>query len=190
VLKERSDEELLQSIASQDAAALEALYGRYGGLTFSLALRITGSRETAEEVVQESFLSAWNRGGTYRADRGTARAWLLSIVHHRAIDVVRARAARGAQVALDEEAPFPARDDIWRDVEQTLDREAIGRAMVALPLEQRESISLAYFAGLTYPEISNRLGIPLGTVKSRMRLGLEKLRTLMAEPAGSDRLPS
>jgi RNA polymerase sigma-70 factor (ECF subfamily) len=190
VVTERSDEELLRSIAVQDTAALEALYSRYGGLTFSLALRITGSRETAEEVVQESFLSAWNRGTTYRPDRGSARAWLLSIVHHRAIDVVRARNARGVPVVLDEEAPFPAPDDIWRDVEQTLDREAIGKALVALPNEQRESILLAYFAGFSYPEISERLGVPLGTVKSRMRLGLEKLRILMAEPSGSGISPS
>lgn len=180
--RERSDEELLQAIVAQDVEALESLYARYGGLAFSLALRITGNRETAEEVVQESFLSVWRRGASYRAARGSARTWLLGITHHRAIDVIRARGARGPMVALEDEDQLAGSDDIWQDVERRLDRQAIRKALAELPAEQRQSIELAYFAGFTYPEIASRLGVPLGTIKSRMRLGLEKLRVLMAEP--------
>ena len=183
---ERSDQELLQGIAAEDVEALEALYARYGGLAFSLALRITGNHGTAEEVVQESFLSAWRRGSTYRSERGTARSWLLGVVHHQAIDVVRALAARGPVVELDDDMPLVAKDDIWREVEQTLDREAIIGALAELPVEQRQSIELAYFGGFSYPEIARRLGLPLGTIKSRLRLGLEKLRVLMVDPASAD----
>lgn len=176
---ERSDEDLVRAIAERDAESLEALYARYASLSFSLALRITRSRETAEEVVQEAFLSAWRRAGTFTLMRGSARSWLLSIVHHRAIDVVRARNARGPTVPLDDELPLASGDDPWSQVARTLDREAIGSALAALPEDQRRCIALAYFGGLAYPEIAERLGIPLGTVKSRLRLAIEKLRPLM-----------
>jgi len=183
VTGERSDEELLRGVGARDVMALEALYDRYGNLAFSLALRLTGSRETAEDVVQESFLSAWKGAATYRADRGTARTWLLGITHNRAVDSLRARMARAPVTPLDDDLQLAADDDIWRAVEQKLDREAIRDALEGLPPEQRESIQLAYFAGLSYPEIAQRLSVPLGTVKSRMRLGIEKLRILMANPA-------
>lgn len=178
---EASDEELLQGIVAEDVEALESLYARYGGLAFSLALRITGSREAAEDVVQEAFLSAWRRALTYKPERGSARSWLLGIIHNRAIDAVRARRVGGPTVPLDEGMPLAAKDNPLETVEQNLDREAIRRAMTTLPDEQRQSIELAYFSGFSYPEIAQRLGVPLGTIKSRMRLGLEKLRVLMAD---------
>ena len=180
---ERSDEELLQAVAAQDAAALEALYARYGGLSFSLAFRVTGNRETAEEVVQEAFLSAWRRGSTYVAGRGSARAWLLGVVHHRAIDMVRSRVARGPTVALDDIGEIEGGGDPWPVVQQKLDRETIRGALILLPTEQRRCIELAYFAGYSYPEIAEQLGVPLGTIKSRLRLGLQRMRALLGEPA-------
>jgi RNA polymerase sigma-70 factor (ECF subfamily) len=176
---ERTDEELLLALAGEDLAALDTLYARYGGLAFSLALRITRDREVAEEVVQEAFLSIWRRSATYCESRGGARSWLLSIVHHRAIDAVRARSARGFSVPLDDELPLASADDPESEVVRTLDREAIQKALASLPDEQRRCIVLAYFGGLTYPEIAERLGVPLGTVKSRLRLALEKLRPLV-----------
>jgi RNA polymerase sigma-70 factor, ECF subfamily len=185
VIDERSDEELLQAVVAEDVGALEALYTRYGGLTFSLAYRITGNRETAEEVVQESFLSVWRRSLSYQAERGSARTWLLGITHHRAIDAVRARAARGATVVLEDDAPLAGNEDPWSAVSQKLDREAILAAMASLPLEQRRCIELAYFGGFTYPEIATQLGVPLGTIKSRLRLGLQRLRALMSSVSGA-----
>jgi RNA polymerase sigma-70 factor (ECF subfamily) len=182
VTEERSDEELLRRVVARDMEALEALYDRYGSAAYSLALRLTGSRETAEDVVQESFLSAWKRADTYRSDRGSARTWLLGITHHRAVDNLRARMARAPMTPLDDDLQLAADDDIWSEVELRLDRQAIVTALDGLPAEQRESIRLAYFGGLSYPEIAQRLSVPLGTVKSRMRLGIEKLRTLMANP--------
>jgi len=181
VSAEPSDEELLARMGARELTALEALYGRYGGVAFSLAYRITLNRETAEEVVQEAFFAAWRRAATYSTERGTARSWLLGVIHHRAIDVVRARKARGQTVPLDEQLPIAGKDDLWSAVQQTLDREEIRRALTTLPQEQRESIELAYFGGLTYPEIAGRLGVPLGTIKSRLRLGLEKLRQRLME---------
>ncbi|HTE85823.1 MAG TPA: sigma-70 family RNA polymerase sigma factor [Dehalococcoidia bacterium] len=178
---ERSDEELLRAIAAQDVTALEALYARYGGLAFSLALRVTGNREMAEEVVQEAFLSAWRRGSTYEPGRGSARAWLLGVVHHRAIDLVRARISRGPTVVLDDIGELPGGGDPWPEVRQKLDRETIRGALVSLPDEQRRCIELAYFGGYSYPEIAEQLDVPLGTIKSRLRLGLQRMRSLLAD---------
>jgi RNA polymerase sigma-70 factor, ECF subfamily len=186
VIVERSDEELLQAIVSQDGSALEALYARYGGVAFSLALRMTANRETAEEVVQEAFLSVWRRGSTFEPRRGTLRTWLLGIVHHRAIDLIRSRASRGPTVAVDEVGELSGGGDPWPEVQQKLDREAIKTALNQLPSEQRRCIELAYFGGYTYPEIAGQLGVPLGTIKSRLRLGLLRLRTVLLETHAAD----
>ncbi|MGI8549429.1 MAG: RNA polymerase sigma factor [Dehalococcoidia bacterium] len=187
---EGSDEELLACICAGDTQALESFYSRYGGIAFSLALRISGNRETAEEVTQEAFLAIWRRAATFVPGRGSARSWLLGIVHHRAIDMLRARNARGQTVALDERLPIPGGEEPWPVVQQNLDREAIRTALTSLPREQRESIELAYFAGLTYPEIAGRLDVPVGTIKSRLRLGLGKLRLLMHDPSATRSEPS
>jgi RNA polymerase sigma-70 factor, ECF subfamily len=159
--------------------ALEGLYGRYGTMAYSIALRITGDPGTAEDVVQEAFLGAWRNAGRFEAERGSVRTWLLAIVHHRAIDTLR---RRRATVELPEEADgaiAPAAltlPDIWEDVAATLDRDAIRTALQAIPARQREALELAYFGGLTQVEIAERQKLPLGTVKSRMRLGLLALR--------------
>jgi RNA polymerase sigma-70 factor (ECF subfamily) len=159
--------------------ALEGLYGRYGTMAYSIAMRITGDAGTAEDVVQEAFLGAWRNAGRFAPDRGTVRTWLLAIVHHRAIDTLR---RRRATVELPEEAdggPPPLAltlPDIWEDVAAALDRDTIQAALSAIPVRQREALDLAYFGGLTQVEIAERLQLPLGTVKSRMRLGLLALR--------------
>ena len=181
----RSDEDLLAAMAVQDASALEELYTRYGRLAFSLALRITATPETAEEVVQEVFLAAWRGAGGYQAARSSPRTWLLSIAHHRAVDTVRRRAARVQQAPLDLQMRDPEVGDVWAEVARSLDADQVRQALRELPAEQRESIDLAYFQGLTYPEIATRMNVPLGTVKSRLRLGLAKLRTLLQEAAPS-----
>jgi RNA polymerase sigma factor (sigma-70 family) len=183
--EERSDEELLAALAARDASALEDLYARYGRLAFSLAVRITAVPETAEEVVQEVFLAAWRSAATYQASRASARTWLLSITHHRAVDAVRRRAARVQQAPLELQIRDPEVADVWTEVSRTLDAEQVRKALRELPAEQRESIDLAYFHGLTYPEIAERMNVPLGTVKSRLRLGLAKLRSLLREAAPS-----
>jgi RNA polymerase sigma-70 factor (ECF subfamily) len=183
VQTQRTDEEIAQALAARDAGALEELYDRYGRMAFSLAYRIVGSPEAAEEVVQEAFLSVWNGAATYQAGRGAVRTWLLSITHHRAIDAVRRRAARVQTAPLEERTQFVGGQDVWSDVSRSLTRDEVRSALASLPAEQRESIELAYFGGLTYPEIAQRLNVPLGTVKSRLRLGLQKLRVLL-EGAG------
>jgi RNA polymerase sigma-70 factor (ECF subfamily) len=179
VQPQRTDEDLAVALAARDPGALEELYDRYGRMAFALAVRIVGSPETAEEVVQEAFLSVWNGAGTYEAGRGALRSWLLSIAHHRAVDATRRRAARAQTVPLEEPGQFVGEQDVWSDVSRTLTREQVRAALASLPAEQRESIELAYFGGLAYPEIAQRLNLPLGTVKSRLRLGLQKLRSVL-----------
>ncbi len=178
----RTDEDLLTALAEQDASALEELYDRYGRLAFSLAVRIIGSPETAEEIVQEAFLSIWRGATTYQTGRGAVRTWLMSITHHRAIDAVRRRASRVQTAPIDDRMQFVGDQDVWLDVSRTLTREEVRSALTVLPDEQRESIELAYLGGLSYPEIAARLDLPLGTVKSRLRLGLQKLRGLLENP--------
>jgi len=182
---ERSDEDLLAALVARDASALEELYARYGRLAFALAVRITSAPEIAEEVVQEAFLAVWRGAGSYQAGRSSVRTWLLSITHHRAIDAVRRRAARVQQAPLEEAMALgdPSVTDVWAEVARSLDAAQVRRALRALPAEQRESIELAYFQGLSYPEIAERMNVPLGTVKSRLRLGLARLRALLQEAA-------
>lgn len=179
---ERSDEDLVAALAGRDTTALEALYDRYGRLAFSLAVRIAGTPETAEEIVQEAFLSIWRGAATYQPGRAAVRTWLLSITHHRAIDAVRRRTARVQTAPLEDQAQFVGVQDVWSDVSASLVRDEVRSALAKLPAEQRQSIELAYFGGLTYPEIAEKLGLPLGTVKSRLRLGLQKLQGLLENP--------
>jgi RNA polymerase sigma-70 factor (ECF subfamily) len=173
------DRALLERIARGDTAALGLLYDRYAALAFGLAMRILRDPGVAEEVVQDAFLNAWRRASSFRPDRGEPRTWLLSIVHHRAIDRLRGAAGQRAELDL-ADAPEPVdRADVWAETWVGLEREAIARALAALPEEQRAAIELAFFGGLTHAEVAERLGEPLGTVKGRIRLGLTKLRTLL-----------
>ena len=157
--------------------ALEELYDRYRAMAYSIAFRITGEATLAEDVVQDAFLGAWRTAERYAEARGTVKTWLMAIVHHRAVDAVR---HRRPTTALPEREEVPPRTlttpDIWPEVASRLDAEIVRTVLVSLPDEQREAIVLAYFGGLTQVEIAERTMSPLGTVKSRMRLGLLSMR--------------
>ena len=170
----------MDRLAGGDLGALDLLYEQYGAMAFSIAYRITGDRSAAEDVVQDAFLGAWRNAGRYADARGSVRTWLLSIVHHRAIDAIRRR--RPTVELPDSEAVLPdtlTLPDAWGDVELRLDREAVRVAMTSISEVQREAIELAYFGGLTQVEIAERTGVPLGTVKGRLRLGLQGLRAAL-----------
>jgi len=173
------DRALLEQIAGGDTVALGFLYDRYGSTAFGLAMRVLHDPGVAEEVVQDAFLNAWRRAGSYRPDRGEPRTWLLSIVHHRAIDRVRGASGRRSELDLADAPELADRADVWREAWAGIERETILRALAGLPEEQREAIELAFFGGLTHAEVAERLGEPLGTVKGRIRLGLTKLRTVL-----------
>ena len=180
-----NDQELLAGIARRDEASLAALYDRYHLLAFSLALRVINDRGRAEDVVQESFLAVWRRAGTYVEGRGSVKTWLTSIVRNRAIDLVRAR----RESDRDDEATLLALHDrapsVLEQVTARLDRETLRALVERLPLDQRRTIAMAYFEGLSHSEIADATGTPLGTVKSRVRLGMHRLRDLLLE-AGAE----
>jgi RNA polymerase sigma-70 factor (ECF subfamily) len=185
--EQSQDAAILRRIVARDPQGIELLYDRYGGMAYALAYRVLGERGLAEDVVQEAFLSVWRLGATYDARKGAVRTWLLTIVHNRTIDQLRTlRAKRGADTSIEAAIPLPAREDTWAAVAQTLDGERVRAALATLPPEQRQVVDLAYFGGLTHAEIAARTGIPLGTVKGRMRLALEKLRDLLASPDRRD----
>lgn len=179
----------MERLANGDLGALDHLYEQHGAMAYSIAYRITGDRTAAEDVVQEAFLGAWRNAARYVEARGSVRTWLLSIVHHRAIDAVRRR--RRTTELPDAEAVVPAAltlPDTWVEVRQRLERAEVVAALESVSDVQREAIELAYFGGLTQVEIAERTGVPLGTVKGRIRLGLAAMRaTLLArerEPSG------
>lgn len=175
-----SDEALLVAIAGREERAIAALYDRYGGLAYSLAYRILGERGAAEDAVQEAFLSVWRRAASFAAERGSVRAWLLSIVHHRAIDRLRGKTGRARHDApLDELDRVAAVEDPWREVAGNLQRDLLRQVLATLPDAQRRTIELAYFDGYTQQQIAGLMGVPVGTVKGRMRLGLHKLRDVL-----------
>jgi RNA polymerase sigma-70 factor (ECF subfamily) len=177
-LKLLADEDLMALVPRGDAQAFEVIYDRHADPAFSLAYRILGARGPVEEVVQESFLVVWRSGGAYRPDRGSVRTWLLGIVHHRAVDAVRRQAVHQRRRAGDETAAELRPAEELTDVEVTRREEAreVRSALDGLPAEQSRVIELAYFGGFTHTEIADMLKMPIGTVKGRMRLGLEKMR--------------
>jgi RNA polymerase sigma factor (sigma-70 family) len=178
-----TDEDLLAGLAVGRLEALDTLYDRYRTMAYGIARRITADDVLAEDVVQDAFLGAWRSAQRYRPGRGSVKTWLLSIVHHRAIDAVRRRRPSSTLPAEDEGALTPAPltlPDVWGEVAGRLDREAVAVAVAALPDAQREAVELAYFGGLTQVEIAERTGVPLGTVKSRVRLALMALRRELA----------
>jgi RNA polymerase sigma-70 factor, ECF subfamily len=177
---DRTDRTWMNRLASGDLGALDRLYEQYGAMAFSIAYRITRDRSAAEDVVQDAFLGAWRNAGRYADARGSVRTWLLSIVHHRAIDAIRRR--RPTIELPDSDAVLPdalTLPDTWGDVELRLDREAVQGALAHISAVQREAIELAYFGGLTQTEIADRTGVPLGTVKGRLRLGLQGMRAAL-----------
>ncbi len=180
-LAARTDMELLQAVAAGDSAAFIAVYDRYNRIAFGLAYRILGDPSLAEEAVQDAFMQVWRRAATFDVrDGANVRGWVLTIVHHRAIDAHR-RSQRHAdrQVTLDERLELRSLVDTWEVVAQRLDGEEVREALDLLPEEQRRAVELAYFGGLTQKEIAEREAAPLGTVKGRLRLGLNKLRTML-----------
>jgi RNA polymerase sigma-70 factor (ECF subfamily) len=166
---------------------MEALYDRYSRQAFGLAYKMLGDGPTAEDVVQEAFLAVWRQAERVDAARGRLQSFVLTIVHNRAIDVLRTRKdAAGRRSVLDPaDAPL-AQPDFTERVDAEIDGRRVQEALAGLPPEQREAVELAYYNGLTHIEISEKLGVPLGTVKSRLRLALDKLRTalLLAERTG------
>lgn len=180
-----ADRAVLELVIAGQLDALQELYDRYKSMAYSIALRITADASLAEDVVQDAFLGVWRNAGRYVEGRGSVKTWTLSIVHHRAVDAVRRRRPT-TELPEREDVPPPALQapDIWHDVAAGLDREEIAAAMATLSDVQREAIELAYWGGLTQQEISERTGTPLGTVKSRVRLGLLALRRALVGDEG------
>lgn len=170
-----SDYELLQRIQRGDEAALAALYDRHARFVSAVALRILGDRELAEEVLQDTFLRSWHHVDSYDPSRGQVVAWLLGIARNRAIDMLRSRSHRARRRELSNLSDTAPADDAEFPDAVAL-REVMTRAMSILPMDQRQIIELAYYGGLSQAEIARQLGLPLGTVKSRTRSGMEKLR--------------
>ena len=177
------DNQLIAAVARGDHAALLALYDRHGRMAYGLAYGTLGEAGAAEEAVQDAFLRLWRRAGTFDPTRGAGRSWLLTIVHHCAIDLHRRRAGMPPVVAgLGEIVARQAVPDASGEVAARLDGERVRAAVATLPGEQRRAIELAFFDGLTHREIAERDGLPLGTVKGRLRLGLRRLQHLLEEP--------
>jgi RNA polymerase sigma-70 factor, ECF subfamily len=178
-LRDLADEDLMQLVRRGDAAAFEVVYERHSNAAFSLAYRMCGSRSAAEDVVQEAFLSLWRSGARYDRARGSVRTWALGIVHNRAIDSLRRSVVHDRRRASDEgiEERFEARDRTDVEAARLDEAQEIRTALQTLPPEQCRVIELAYFGGFTQSEIASMLDTPIGTVKGRMRLGLEKMRS-------------
>src|SRR3954470_22951689 len=177
-LRSLADEDLMQLVQRGDPRAFELVYDRHSGAAFSLAYRMVGRGNVAEDVVQEAFLSIWRSGARYERARGSVRTWVLGIVHHRAIDQLRRSYVHDRRRASDEgiEERFEAKERTEAEVARRDEAQTIRTAMDTLPPEQCHVIELAYFGGFTHTEIAEMLETPIGTVKGRMRLGLEKLR--------------
>jgi RNA polymerase sigma-70 factor, ECF subfamily len=178
-----ADEEVMHLVQEGDPRAFEMLYDRHGGAAFSLAYRMVGNRVTAEDISQEAFLSIWRSRLRYQQERGSVRTWVLGIVHHRAIDALRRNLVHERRRASAEgiEERFEARE--LTDVEAVRREEARGvrSAIAELPDEQSRVIELAYFGGFSHSKIAEMLEEPIGTVKGRMRLGLQKMRKSLTE---------
>jgi RNA polymerase sigma-70 factor (ECF subfamily) len=172
-----ADEDLISLVQANDARALAVLYDRHSRAAYSLAYRMMGERQAAEDLVQDAFLKVWRAAGSYRAERGSVRTWLLSIVHNRGIDQLRSFASRRrTQNRVEASAPRSQPSEAFAESWRNAQREQVRKALKTLPPEQRKILELAYFSGYTHVEIAELLELPLGTVKGRMRLGLKKIR--------------
>ena len=183
-----ADDQLVARIAQGDAAALEVLYDRYVRQCFGLAMRMLGDSALSEEVVQEVFLKVWTNPGSYSSQKGKFASWLLSLVHHRCIDELRRRSRTevaleddetGGVLSTEADPGLEPGDQVWVMEQQRAVRDALKK----IPQNQRQVLELAYYRGLSHSEIAARLGQPLGTVKTRIRLGMQSLRQLL-EPHG------
>lgn len=179
-----ADEELMPLIGDKDPEAFEVFYDRHGGVAYSLAYRIVGEQAAAEDVTQEAFISLWRSGARFDSTRGSVRSWTLSIVRNRAIDHLRSKAGRAPKLAFDDDAILEQRPAEELTEEEAIQHETASEVrgvLGTLPGDQSKVIELAYFGGFSHSEIARMLGVPLGTVKGRMRLGLEKIRGELAE---------
>jgi len=179
-----ADEDLMPLVQAGRADAFEAVYDRHSDVAYSLAYRIAGSRNQAEDVVQEAFLSIWRTGGRYDRRRGSVRTWILGIVHNRAVDQLRRnyvhdrrRAGDAATQSMEETLAARERTDV--EAARRSEAAAVRSALTDLPAEQSKVIELAFYGGFTHVEIADLLEAPVGTVKGRMRLGMAKLRTAL-----------
>ena len=178
-----SDEAVVALVARSDQEALGELYDRFGRVAYGLALRVLRDEKLAEDAVQEGFLAAWRNADRFMPERAKASTWVLTFVHRRAVDLVRREERRRADPLPGhaEEAPTgSAEEDAWLRFE----RERVQAALAQLPDQQREALELAYYGGFSQSELAERLGQPIGTIKSRMFAGLARLRELLAEPNG------
>jgi RNA polymerase sigma-70 factor (ECF subfamily) len=176
----RTDEELLAAISTGDERALADLYDRFGRVAYGLALRVVRDPALAQDAVQDAFLAAWRTGASFDSRRGKAQTWLLTLVHRRAVDIVRREDRRRTDQLADDvsAAASTATDEEAALREQ---RRTVQAALARLSPDQREALELAYYGGLTQAELAERLGIPIGTVKSRVFAGLARLRDLLGE---------
>src|SRR5436305_991701 len=177
------DAALLALVARGDDSALAELYDRFGTAAYGLAYRIVRDAVLAQDAVQEAFLAAWRTAASFDPGRGSASTWLLTLVHRRAVDVVRREERRRTDPSDD--LPVPSGDATDETAEVRAERRRVQAALAQLPPAERQALELAYYGGLTQSELAERLGVPLGTVKSRMFAALGRLRELLAE-AGYD----
>jgi RNA polymerase sigma-70 factor (ECF subfamily) len=173
---EDDDQSLLLRVARRDVRAFEALYDRYGRAVYSLALGLLHDAQAAEEVAQDVFLAIWRSARDFDPQRGQARPWILSMAHHKSVDALRRRRLRAAEALS---ATAVGDEDVAADAMRAAEARHVREVLAALPHAQREAIALAYYEGYTQQEIADRLGIPLGTVKTRVRDGLLRLRDLL-----------
>jgi len=175
-----TDEALLSLVASSDDQALAELYDRFGGVAYGLAFRILRDESLAQDAVQEAFLAVWRTADRFLAERAKASTWILTLVHRRAVDLVRRQERRRGEPL--ESVPEPvASEQVEEQATIRFQRQVVQEALRRLPPEQREALELGYYAGLTQSELAERLGQPLGTIKSRMFTGLTRLRDLLAQ---------
>jgi RNA polymerase sigma-70 factor, ECF subfamily len=175
-----SDEALLSLVASSDDQALAELYDRFGGVAYGLALRILRDDALAQDAVQEAFLAVWRSADRFLAERAKASTWILTLVHRRAVDLVRREDRRRGE-PLESAGEPAAQETVEDEATRGFERRVVQEALAQLTPEQREALELGYYGGLTQSELAERLGLPLGTIKSRMFAGLSRLRELLAE---------
>ena len=182
-----ADEEVMVLLRDGNPDAFSVFYDRHGGAAYSLAYRIAGDRNVAEDITQEAFMSIWRSRARFDRERGSVRAWVLGIVHHRAIDALRRNSGhqrrRASAEGIEERFEAPERTDV--EVARREEAAEVRDAIDALPGEQQKVVELAYFGGFTHKKIAEMLDTPVGTIKGRMRLGLEKLRRALSPEGAS-----
>jgi RNA polymerase sigma-70 factor (ECF subfamily) len=178
-----ADEDLISLVEAADAEAFATLYDRHSRAAFSLAYRMMGERQASEDLAQDAFLKVWRSASSYRAERGSVRTWILSIVHNRGIDQIRSQASRRrTQERIEASAPRSQPSEAFTETWRNSQRDQVREALNTLPPEQLKILELAYFSGYTHAEISELVDVPLGTMEGRMRLGLKKMRDYFDHP--------